>query len=355
MALVVWDGFDHYASATGDMLTRYGAWQYYSGPYVVISSPGRGGFGKCLGFQNLAAGQTYVQAGLAAPINQITTGFAINFGGTSPGVTINMVDVLAGGGSQCRWVFNPNAGTITFVNGAGQSIGTALNSISVNGWYFVEFQNKIGTTNGTAALRINGQSIPSFPDLTNINTQATSNNSVSSIQVYNSGLTGGPNVLFDDWYVADGTTGPGSYPANSFLGDLRTDTVFPVANASVQWTPLTGSNYQMVNNPTFDGDSAYNYAQTAGYQDSFTFQTLDADVNQVVGVQVTIAIRKEDAGARTVAPVLVIGGTTYRGTAVSVDVSYLYITYLWPINPATSASWTASDVNGLAAGYVVVT
>lgn len=104
-----------------------------------------------------------------------------------------------------------------------------------------------------------------------------------------------------------------------------------------------------------DGDASYNFTATAGARDLFNFGALDIDVNQVLGLQMKIALRKEDAGARTVAPVLYIGGSYYVGTAVSVDVTYLYITTLWPINPHTSASWTAADVNALVAGYVVVT
>jgi hypothetical protein len=118
---------------------------------------------------------------------------------------------------------------------------------------------------------------------------------------------------------------------------------------------LTGTNYSEVNETAMDGDTSYNRTATVGTQDSFNFGTLAVDINQVIGLQITVAVRKEDAGARTVAPVVVLGGTTYQGTAVSVDVTYLYITSIWPINPHTGVSWTSSDVNGMQAGYVVVT
>jgi hypothetical protein len=188
--------------------------------------------------------------------------------------------------------------------------------------------------------------------MTGINTAGSTSNITSRIVIAGPGAN---SILLDDLYLADGTTGPGSYPNNSFLGDVRSATLFPIGNSAVSWVPLANTNWQEVSEIAMDSDTSYNRTATAGAQDSFNFNPLDVDVNQVVGLQVTVAVRKEDAGARTVAPVVVIAGETYVGTAVSVDVSYLYITSLWPINPGTGASWTAADVNAMQAGYVVVT
>jgi len=346
MAIVATDGFDHYNSYA-DMEQRYGALQYANlGGSVQIDTPGRAGYGKCL-----AVGGN-ITMGLSLPISKVTFGFAVNFNGIGSLMTINLLDNLLGGQVQCHWTINTLTGAITFYDANGVVQATALNAIGSNGYYFIEMQNTISKTGGTAALQVNGQPIPSFSPATGLDTQSTTNSSMSGLIV---SAPSGNVYFFDDLYICDGTTGPGSYPCNSFLGDARTNTGFPVSNSSVSWTPLTGANWQEVSETAMDSDVSYNRTATAGAQDTFNFGALDVDVNQVVALSVTVAVRKEDAGSRTIAPVLVIGGSTYQGTAVSVDVSYLYITTIWPINPHTSASWTAADINALVAGYVVVT
>jgi hypothetical protein len=346
MALVVFDGFDHYDSGV-DMEQRFGALQYVgSSSSIAVQSTGRAGYGKCV-----ALNGTF-KWGLSLAVAQLTTGFAVNFQGVGSVLIIVLLDNLSGGATQCSWQLNSSTGTISFFDATGTNIATSLNSIGANGWYFIELQNAISKTAGTAGIRVNDQSVPSFPLQTGLNTQTTLNASVSGASMAS---PSGNNLLLDDLYIADGTNGPGTYVNNSFLGDVRTFTGFPVGNNSVTWVPLANTNWQEVSETAMDSDTSYNRTATAGAQDSFNGTSIEVDVNQVLGVQVTVALRKEDAGARTVAPVLVISGTTYVGTAVSVDVSYLYITTLWPINPHTSASWAASDLSGVSFGYVVVT
>jgi len=351
MALIVYDGFDHYNNGS-DFTQRTGTlqWAYQSYPNFV--SPGRNGYGKLLN-----VGGTTVYGTLNVQLPTITLGVAVNFTNGTGNVYFYLNDVVSGA-SQLTLVFSPLTNLINIYRGNsfGGSVllATGLNAIVANGWNFIEFHSTISATAGTLALRVNGQAIPSVPDQTGINT-FNSNASSATVSAIVMQGDGGHTTYVDDLYICDGTTGPGSYPNNLFVGDSRCSTLFPDGNSSVTWTPLTGANWQEVSETAMDSDTSYNRTNTAGAQDSFNFNTLASDINQVIGIQVTVALRKEDAGARTVAPVLVIGGTTYQGTAVSVDTTYLYITSLWPINPHTSASWTAADVNGLQAGYVVVT
>ncbi len=341
MALIVYDGFDHYNSAT-DMSQRYGVLQYYNIVASLQIGNGRAGIGNSIYVQEMIAG-------LNAGVEQITIGFGFNAGGVGATYPVQFLD-QTNGDVQCQFLINTSNGTIEFLDSGGTVKVTALNAISERGWYFVEMQVLISTSAGTAALRVNGESLPSFPQQTGLNTQRSSNANCSGVY-----FGSGSGNLIDDLYIADGTTGPGSYPNNSFLGDVRCATLFPVGNNAVTWTPLANANWQEVSETAMDSDTSYNKTATVGAQDSYNFGSLDEDVNQVVGLQVTVAVRKEDAGSRTVAPVLVIGGTTYQGNAVSVDVSYLYLTSIWPINPATGISWAAADINGLHAGYLVVT
>lgn len=343
MAIIAYDGFDHYTGAA-DMMARSGKlqWSLADG----ITTPGRGGFGQS------ALVRTTI-GGLATPVNKITIGFGISFvDALDSAVVISMIDNLTGT-AQCAWLLNSQTGTITFTDASGSLIATALNSIGTSGWYFVELQNQIGPatggTTGSAALRINNQAIASFPDLTGLNTQRSANNSVSGIE-----FQGGAGLVIDDFYCVDGTTGPGSYPCNSFLGDNRTATLFAISDSLVSWTPQANLNWQEISEVQFDGDTSYNRSNTAGATDLFNPQALPGDINQVICVGVTTAVRLEDAGARLIAPVIQVGGMVYVGTPQAVNLSYLYITSYWPVNPYTGASWTTADVDGCQFGYKIV-
>ncbi len=346
MGLIVYDGFDKY-NTIADMQQRFGVLQYSNVQGGSFIGPGRAGYGKYY-----YSGGNWT-AGLSLPKPLLTAGIAVNSNAYNPQFNFNFLDMFTGD-VQASFLVKPDSGLIQLLDANGTVVQSALNSIGVNGWYFMEMQVGIGkatgSVQGTAALRINGETLASFPDIGGgINTQLSANASASGFQY------AGNDRLFDDLYLADGSVGPGSYPNNSTLGDVRTATLFPISNSSVQWTPLTNTNWQEVSEAAMDSDVSYNFTATAGAQDTFNFGVLDVDVNRVLGLQLTVALRKEDAGARTVAPVIVIGGTNYVGTPVSVDVSYLYITSIWVVNPSTNASWTAAQIDALIAGYVVVT
>lgn len=347
MAIIGYDGFDHYAGGA-DMEARSGTLQW-SGASGV--GAGRGGYGQCALVGTL-------RGGLSNPINQMTLGFAVNFAAAPGGaIPISIVDNLTGT-TQCSWNLNSDSGLITFTDANGNNIATALNSLVSNGWQYVELQNRIGIAtgsgSGTAAIRINGQPVASFPDLTGVLTQKSTNNSMSGIIM--SGNTGSfSNYSVDDLYICDGTTGPGTYPCNSFLGDIRDSTQFAVGNGgTIDWTPLANMNWQEISEVQMDGDTSYNRSNAVGAIDLFNPQVLNVDIDQVICLAVTIAVRLEDAGARLIAPCIQIGSTVYVGTPQAVDLSYIYLTSYWPINPATGVSWTTTDVNDCRFGYKIV-
>jgi hypothetical protein len=61
-------------------------------------------------------------------------------------------------------------------------------------------------------------------------------------------------------------------------------------------------------------------------------------------------LRKTDSGARTVTVQLNSGGTEVSSAAVTPSSSYTYYSNYQDTDPATSAAWTASGINSLAAG-----
>lgn len=399
MALLAIEGFDNYGQVT-DINLRNGALQWSSnqmyGTNVVLNlqSPGRGGYGKCL---NINMGYfyydgQYIGANLSKNTNKLTVGFAVfcppanaeggSAGTTNPILQVSFCDLTAPTTgnyafdqitgwylqAQLTWLLNFQNGTIQFCNQVGSAeqnptfvpLATALNALQAGAWNYVELQATISSTSGTAALRVNGRELASFPDLTGIVTQFTSNSWVNSVrfnyeEVYIVANTD-ETIQLDDFYFADGTPTPGPLPNNGFMGDIRCATQFPIANGStIDFTPLANTNYQEVNSPNFDGDTSYNSSAVQGATDVFVGETLPQITGSLIGLTVTVAVRMVDAGTRTIAPAVMVNGTLYTGTPQSIDVSYLFITNIWPLNPATNQPWTPQEANSAQFGYTIVT
>jgi hypothetical protein len=166
--------------------------------------------------------------------------------------------------------------------------------------------------------------------------------------------SGGGGALIDDFRYNDTTTGPGTYPCNAWMGDLRVATLFAISNNAVTWTPLAGANWQEISETAFDGDTTYNSTATNGNEDLFNFGTLQSVINEIVAVQLVGGYREADAGGHTITQQLKVGGTDNAGATIGLTTGYQFFADLFPVNPTTGASWSLSDVNGMEAGYKAV-
>lgn len=347
MALGAFDGFDHYNGA--DILSRSGflQWSSWGGSFVT----GRNGYGKGLQMPGVATligsfAQRVATAGVGnawyMPANSVTQA--------------SLVDSTVGGGTpQIETIFDGTNYTIQVWRG-NNATGTLLymspnNVWTGNVWNYVEIWATIDPSVGTVQIVINGQVVV---NLTGQNTARTSNNWWD-----NYFLEGGVGLIEDDFYYADGSTGPGSFPCNSPLGDMRVFTLFPIGSSgSTTWTPSpnTNQNWQNIDEIAMDSDTTYNFTDTAGNEELFNFQALANTVNKIVGVQITGAYRKDDATTHTLKQAFKSGATKDYGVTRSLpDTVYSYFTDLYVLDPNTTASWTLTAVNNIAGGYNLVT
>ena len=156
----------------------------------------------------------------------------------------------------------------------------------------------------------------------------------------------------DDFRCNDTTVGPGTYPCNGFMGDLRVALLTPTANSAVTWTPLANTNWQEVSETAFDGDTSYNSSSVVGNADLFTVTQVPTGT-EVIGVSVIGAYRNEDATAHTLTQQISAAGTSYAGATQSLTQMYQFLSDVFPINPTSGVSWTVADVNAMLIGYAV--
>jgi hypothetical protein len=368
MALKVWEGFDHYSSSA-DLLARSGflQWQIISflSPGLTFQT-GLTGFGKALKVTTSVSGGPFTATAFLRGVWQDRNQEAffgmrvlLPLGTNAGGLFVTLVDTVAGTG-QIVILFNEQNYAVQIYRGtitSGAISGTLLYASPNNAWIgntaiYLEIGAKIANSGGYVTVRMNGVVIAT---ITGVDTQNTANAWFDAIDLEGSPISGTQTFILDDIYYGDTTSGPGSYPGDTFAGDVRVSTLFATGDDSVQWTPNSGANnYSRINEQAMDGDTSYVTTSGAGNQDTYDFDPLISTIGIIYGLQITFAGRKDDGGPRTVKSVMKSGGTTDFGADHSLGNTYAYFTDMWILDPNTSANWTRTNVNAVAAGINLV-
>jgi len=354
MALKVFEGFDHY-NAAADFLARTGflQWQFPSAAPGITFPAGLTDYGKSvrwgqdnnIGAQNLTVRAVFQDRNAEAFVGQR---IKIGVGGADD-FQITLVDTVSGLG-QCYIFFNHNNYTIGLFSGTGTLLALSPNnSWTGNTNQFIEIHFKIATSGGILEVRQDNQVVVTYTG----NTQRSTNAWCDALDYHPSTGTFGMSgfITLDDLYYCDTTTGPGTTPANSYLSDVAVRPLFAIGNDSVSWTPLTGTNWEMIDETAMDGDTTYNSTSTVNNEDRFNFQSLTGGVDLVYGLQVVGAYRKTDGGAHTIKQSVKSGSTEDYGPDHQVNTSYFYTIDLWILNPDTGLNWTLAEINAMKAAY----
>ncbi len=242
MALILWDGFDKYGQASD---VNYDGWAGGGSGNNTALVPGRFGL----------PGKAYFLGQYGSPLTRNLPG---NFSTFYMGIAVNgaFQIVFNDVNTNQFWVYAVNSvvqvGRSAPTNNLlAQSLAGVMPSA---GWYFLEIGGTVGAA-GQLTVRINSNVVL---NVSGLNIQTSANASINNIQ-FNGAM------LVDDFYFCDNTTGPGTYPCNTFLGDKRTRTVYPSANVSTAFTPsnpVTAGQLAMGNGGNWQTLSANNLILT---------------------------------------------------------------------------------------------
>lgn len=212
------------------------------------------------------------------------------------------------------------------------------------GWHHVEVEARWADSGGSIRVWIDGVLL--------IN--------VSSVDTYSSGtpansdtivLVSGSSTIvhFDDVVVWDET---GSDFVSTHLGEHRITTLRPDGDASVQFTPNSGStNYTQVDEaPMHNADTDYVQSTTIGHKDLYDFASLPDTPNAIHAVGVRVRAKKTDVGAVNMHVHMKSGSTDVEGGDTSLTAGYQQYGLAYGKNPDTSAAWSTSDVNNIQGG-----
>lgn len=332
MALLFCDGFD-----ARDYTAKWASGGAY-GTYHGVTSSTRFGAGSAY-YLTSSLGGSYIQKSFISTPTVIV-GFAIKI--ISLGSSDTPITILSGSWPAIQIVLNP-AGRVRLMNNARTFFD--FDGLGVDKWHYLEVMAYIHETNGSVAARLNGVNKGSYSGDTRPTQGSTG---FSNVLIGASDYLNQSTCAFDDLYVCDdtGTTN------NTFLGDIRVQTLLPTAaGASTQFTPTSGASYTMVNDVP-DVTTSYNASSTVGQRDTFAMGDIGTQYT-VLGTQNNIHAWKSDAGTGNVKIVTRSGGTDYYSPSLALGTSMASYSEVREVNPATSAQWTYTDINGLETGYEV--
>ncbi len=314
MALVLVEGWDHYASV--DAAEKF--WNGTS-PGMVT---GRGFGGQAIE----VIVNNSIEKQLPASYSTLIVGAAFKINGEPT----DFLRLMAGG-SDVVIIGVDSSQHLTIKNAAGSVIATGTTIVPGGRWVYVEIKITVGSS-GTCEVHLNGASEI---------TSTTGNYGTASINQiqFETHFLGG-NLIVDDVVVMDTT---GSAPTNDFLGDVRIETLYPVADASyTDWTPKTGTDhYAMVNEHLIDGDVSFVSDANPGDKDSYK---LDTFLGVIYGAQLNIGARKGDSSVRQLKPLILQSGTDYLGDLATLSSDYLFYSWRLDTDP-TGGAWLAATIN----------
>lgn len=143
----------------------------------------------------------------------------------------------------------------------------------------------------------------------------------------------------------------GAAPYNARLGDVRVETLRPVADAGVQTTPFGVANsWEAVAELPADGATSYNIADVNGERDLFQVSPLDIG-GQVFAVQQYYQARKTDSGNTFIKPVMAEGASVRVSPQVGVQTDFGYVAGPIQTTHPDGSAWTPASVMAARYGY----
>ena len=340
MALLWYDGFEHYADDQDHFDRRYAA--------VTANYSSKSGrlFGNAA---QLSSGAFETPSlGLS---DTMVIGMAIKVP-SNPGSGTGRTPVafLRGGTEQIRLEFVGSAGHFNFaVKRGATTLATTVGDYSYGIWHYFEFKVNFHTSTGSYELRHNEVTQVSG---SGVNTAESGSNQADQWR-YNFTTTG-PD--YDDLYLLD-TTGSTN---NDFLGDTQIEAITVSADgAQNDWTAQeAGTNAQMVDDPGAPDDGTnVILSNTATDIDVFNMTNLVNTLGTVHAVGVQIQARVDASGSRTLRSKFHDGTSTFgNGAQFTVSsTSFAEFVTIMETNPVTASAWAVSEIDAGQYGVEVVT
>lgn len=310
--------------------------------YSIVTSPVNGIHSQSLhaivsssswNGRNLPAGKTHIILGKRFK--------AASFGG--PGRT-NLFEVYnqAGVGPRFECGWSNSAGPVTLnmrVNGAAQ--GATASFSDTGSWHYVWFEISLAAS-GVANFWLDGVLIATYSGDTSALGTSFGYFGMDVLEL--AGGTAG-NIDSTDYVCYELVGGETLPPAE------RTVDGFMAASdgSNSAWTPNSGTtHFSRINEVPANDDTSYLTDGGANTKDSYNTNNLSGS-RAIDGTRL-VTRAKLTAGTPSYKPLYYISSVPYDGATVSPSASYAYSSELKLVSPATSVTWTQTEVNAMEVG-----
>ncbi len=233
---------------------------------------------------------------------------------------------------------------------SGTLLGTSANGVVSTDWHYMELGAVISDTVGAAVVKVDNSTVITFSGDTRNGGTSTDLDTLVHFAGKTDTSTVMPSAILDDLYICNALGGVN----DTFLGDMRIQTCSPSgAGSSTALTPTgSGTNYLNVNEVP-DDTATYNGSATPGDRDTYALANLASGTGTIYAVQQVMTAFKTGAGSASLKAAQKSGATVSYGATQSLGTSPAVYLDVFETNPATSAAYTATEVNALEAGAEV--
>jgi hypothetical protein len=225
--------------------------------------------------------------------------------------------------------------------GASTVATSAVGQLVAGTWKHIEVKVVVADVAGRIIVKVNGVLVIDYTGDTR-NGQADAD--VYSVAIFRSG--GVSDFYVDDVFLLNGA----GTVNNDMLGDCVVNTIYPDGNGNYsQGAGSDGNsvdNYLLVDEPNAPNTSDYVSLVATGDKDSYTFGNVAAGT--IFGIAQRASAAKSDAGSRTMRNFQRIAGVDYPSAVdqgLSVTPTYIGISDLIEVSPATGVFWTTAEIN----------
>ncbi|AFU88417.1 hypothetical protein CcrSwift_gp099 [Caulobacter phage CcrSwift] len=362
MAYIFVDGCDSGSNATNTPMAQKWSWAVTNTSYLNWGGTGRFGgqayYGGATTLNIYGAGKAFPLTGTAVGTDEFFMGCSLYMAGTASGGYImafqNSTPVLDGSvtfstGSAPTQLSIRLTGSMTLAIYRGATLlATGTTVLTAGQWYRIEARIVISNT-GVFDIRLNGN-----PEITfSGDTYDTGDLGVRQFCIIPTANTSA-SLRFDDIVLYNSAAVEGE--PTTWLGDLRIDTLRPTANGDVvNSTPLSGAAYAAVDEVAIDGDTTYTESTNIGDKDLYQLGDL-TETPQTIHAVVVTAVAKSTGTTNRAIKLKVKSSVEGDSAAKTVPLSaYGGLQATFSRDPATTAAWTATAVNGMQAGWQVDT
>jgi hypothetical protein len=342
MRIGIVDGFDHYP----DLDSLFTVWIPGGDTRNYYLTPSPTGVGRCMTFGsgNLNAHKgPMTRAFEGAPSSKITLNFTYIFGNMAF-LNVSDIEVVDEFANRQFGFGRSNLAKLVLLGEGGAIIAQSNKVLAVNVPYRI-----CVTADSTAG--VNAMTV-------SINGELDAGLNLTGVDIIDSPVS----TLFGGLRLIGGEA----------FGDTRFDDIFVGLDECIQHGPKeiltsvadgailsqfttfgSGVNYQNVDETTSNLDTDYNFTETLGAKDTFTFANPTRVPESIISIGLVTHARKESSATRRLRNIMRIGGNEYPGVEHGLAEIYLWQEDHWMLNPNGNVPWTAETRAAAEGGYVL--